>query len=142
MEYTKSLVEVHNVIKYLKQGELNKIPPDVLKMIDENKDKNYQWKYDETKSLKEQKLSRTAIAILSYINMEYLLNEQQKQYMSKLHNYNEIKLAKQKQENNNFKNIFKDKKKEPMKIQQALVKIEKEKWFEKILKKIRNIFKK
>ena len=43
-----------------------------------NKDKEYFWKYDEKKPLKEQDVSRDTIAFLSYLNMEYLLNEKQK----------------------------------------------------------------
>ena len=141
MEYTKSLVEVYEVIKYLEPKELEKIPDDVLDMINENKDKNYQWKYDEAKGLKEQNLSREAIVILSYLNMEYLLNEQQKRYMNELHRYNETKREKQKKEEYDYNDIFKDIKKESVTSKQALIKYEKEKWYNKILNKIRNIFK-
>lgn len=141
MEYTKSLVEVSEVINHLKEEDLSKIPDDVILMINENKDKNYEWKYDNTKSLKEQNLSRTSIVILSYINMEYLLNEQQKQFMEKLHSYNEAKLKEKSNENNDYSDLFKKDKNGPVVEQQALIKVEKEKWYNKLLKRIKKLFK-
>lgn len=142
MEYTKSLVEVCEVMKYLDEKEIEKIPIDVINMINDNKDNSYQWTYDETKELKDQKLSRTTIAIISYINMEYLLNERQKEYMNNLHRENQVKLENKKMQDYNYNNIFKNKIKEPKIEKQALIKVDEEKWYEKLLKKLRNFFKK
>jgi len=88
-DYNKRLVEVDEILNYLSEDDLLKIPQDVRKAIKENKDKEYIWNYDETKPLKEQEVSRDTIAILSYLNMEYLLNEEQKDFMKQLHNANE-----------------------------------------------------
>ena len=51
MEYEKCLVEVDEVLNHLSKEELNKIPEDVLKGIKKHKDKEYMWKYDESKHL-------------------------------------------------------------------------------------------
>ena len=61
-DYNKRLVEVDEVLKYLSKEDLEKIPEDIRKLIKENKDINYIWHYDETKSLKEQWLNRDTIA--------------------------------------------------------------------------------
>ena len=98
MEYEKCLVEVDEVLNHLSKEELNKIPEDVLKGIKKRKDKEYMWKYDESKRLEEQRFDRNTIVILSYINMEYLLSKEQKDLMEKLHELNEQNFAKEIQE--------------------------------------------
>lgn len=92
IEYSKRLVEVDEILRYLSPKEFIKIPKDVINAIKENKDKNYIWKYDESKKLKEQNVSDDTIAILSYLNMEYLLNDKQKEYMQKIHQMNNEKV--------------------------------------------------
>ena len=108
MEYTKCLVELDEILNYLSLENLVKIPIEIRNSIKEQKDKEYIWKYDETKELKEQKLDRKTIAMLSYLNMEYLLNEEQKEFMQNLHKLNEQKLEKEKQEKYNTENLFKN----------------------------------
>ena len=93
MEYEKCLVEVEEVLDHLDISELEKIPKDIIQVITEKKDKNYIWHYDETKSLLEQELNRGTIAILSYLNMEYLLSDEQKALMEELHRFNEKKAS-------------------------------------------------
>lgn len=109
MEYSKCLVEVDEVLKYLNPEELIKIPDNVRKAILDNKDKNYEWKYDVSKKIEDQNLNRKSIAILSYLNMEYLLNEEQRKFMEQIHRVNEQKQEEEKRKNYNLDNIFKDK---------------------------------
>ena len=108
MEYTKCLVELDEILNHLSVENLEKIPYEIRKSIKDNKDKEYIWKYDETKELKEQKLDRKTIAMLSYINMEYLLNKEQKEFMKSLHELNEHKIEKEKQERYNIDDLFKN----------------------------------
>lgn len=108
IDYNKRLVEVDEVLNYLSEENLNKIPEDIRNLIKENKDKEYIWKYDETKELKDQNLSRDTIAILSYLNMEYLLNEEQKRIMEEIHELNEKKQEQEKREKYNPDNMFKN----------------------------------
>ena len=69
VDYAKRLVEVDEILNYLPIDDYNKIPVDIINVIEDNKDKNYEWHYDETKKLKEQNVPNETIAILSYINM-------------------------------------------------------------------------
>ena len=89
MEYEKCLVEVDEILKHFKDKDLIKIPYEVRKAIKDNKDKQYNWNYDESKKLSEQNINRRTIAILSYLNMEYLLNKEQKTFLEEWHRYNE-----------------------------------------------------
>ena len=85
IDYNKRLVEVYEVLKYLSEDDYRKIPKSIIEAIKQNKDKNYTWNYDITKKLKNQDLCDDTIAILSYINMNYLLNDKQKEFVNKLH---------------------------------------------------------
>lgn len=91
IDYNKRLVEVDEILNYLSEEELSKIPEEIKASIKENKDKDYIWKYDEEKPLKDQKVDRDTIAILSYLNIEYLLNTEQKELMLEIHKVNQEK---------------------------------------------------
>ena len=136
MEDTKCLVELDEVLGHLNEEELNKIPYKIREGITTNKDKQYCWEYDETKNLNEQNLNRKTIAMLSYLNIKYLLNEQQKELMKSLHKLNE----KEKIKKYNYDNLFKNKKSTVS--NEMLVPIQKEKWYKKILYFIKKIIKK
>ncbi len=85
IDYSKRLVEVDEILKYLSKSNYDKIPKEIKEVIVKNKDKEYKWKYDKTRKLKDQDIPNDTIAILSYINMEYLLNNEQKEFVKKLH---------------------------------------------------------
>ena len=89
VDYEKRLVEVDEILNHLSYQYKNKIPKDILEVIKQNKDYSYYWTFDNKKKLYQQDIPRDTIAILSYINMEYLLNDEQKKYMQKYHLLNE-----------------------------------------------------
>lgn len=145
MEFEKCLVEVDEVLNHLSKEELNKIPEDVLKGIKKHKDKEYMWKYDESKRLEEQRFDRNTIVILSYINMEYLLSKEQKDLMEKIHELNEQNFANEIQEKYDSKDLFKNKNKNKTNInvenENAIAKLENNKWYNKMFSFIKRIFK-
>ena len=91
VDYNKRLVEVDEILNYLSEEDLLKIPEDVRNMIKANKDNSYSWNYDESKPLENQDVSHDTFAILAYLNMEYLLNENQKDLMYNILNENDSK---------------------------------------------------
>ena len=90
IELSKRLTEVDEILKYLPKESFNKIPLNILEYINKNKDNNYIWKFDEEKKLYEQNLNNDTIAILSYINAEYLVNPEQKKFLYNLYKFNAI----------------------------------------------------
>ena len=142
MEYEKCLVELDEIFKYLKDEEKRNIPYEIRKAIKEKKDKHYHWNYDESKTLNEQNINRKTIAMLSYLNMEYLLNEKQKKLMEEINKYNEKKIEKEKSEKYNPDSIFKNNIKYDKKEEVALAEVEERKWYEKIFSFIKKILKK
>lgn len=142
MEYEKCLVELDEILKYLKEDERDKIPYEIRKAIKEKKDKQYNWNYDESKTLSGQNINRKTIAMLSYLNMEYLLNGEQKKLIEKLHELNEKKIEREKTEKYSIDNIFKNNIKYDKKEEVALVEVKEKKWYKKIFSFIKNILKK
>lgn len=144
MTNEKCLVELDEVLKHLVSEDLNKIPAEIINVITEQKDKEYVWKYDETKSLSEQKLNRQTIAMLSYLNMKYIQTEEERLLMEEYHKLND-KVLKQK-ESEKYDKVFNKKRKEEIDNDlienNQLVDINKEKWYQKFLNYIKNIFKK
>ena len=142
MEYAKCLVELDEVLYNLSNEDLKKIPEDIRDSIKEQKDKTYTWKYDKSKTLNEQKIDRKTIAMLSYLNMEYLLNEEQKELMKKFHKSNEEKLEKIKQNKYKSEDIFKNSYEVKERENVALIEVKKEKNFiQKLIAKLKLLFK-
>ena len=146
VDYNKRLVEVDEILNYLSEKDLLKIPEEIRNAIKENKDKEYVWKYDETKNLDEQEVSRDTIAMLSYLNVEYLLNEEQKKLMEEIYEINEKKLEEAKREEYSAEDLFKRNKtqqkeiEETEQVQEVAVVEYKEKFFTKVINKIKNFF--
>ena len=140
MKINENLVELEEVLLNLNDVEKNKIPNEVFEYIKENKDNDYKFKYDCSKNLDEQNLERTTIIMLSYLNMKYLLNDEQRKLMEEIHELNQKKVD---QINNKFQrdldDIFKQKErvlndKKCLPKENALVVTKKVSWFEKLLK--------
>lgn len=146
VDYKKRLVEVDEILNYLSEEDLLKIPEEIRNTIKENKDKEYFWHYDETKLLKDQDVSRDTIVFLSYLNMEYLLNEKQKEFMKQLYELNEKKLEEAKAEKYGVDDLFKrntpeqEKTKETEQIQERTLLEYKESFFTKMINKIKRFF--
>ncbi len=144
VDYNKRLVEVDEVLNYLSDEDLEKIPEEIRNLIKENKDKEYVWNYDGTKPLKEQGLNRDTIAFLSYLNMEYLLNEEQKKLMEQIHKFNEEKAEAEKQNKYSNQDLFKDKKEVKSSIEEntesTQMIVVTENFFTRIINKIKSLF--
>lgn len=141
MEYQKCLVELDEILNHLREEDRKKIPYEIRNSIKKEKDEQYKWNYDETKSLREQNINRKTIAMLSYLNLEYLLSEEQKALLEEMHKFNEIKTEEEKEKKYNTKELFKNKtikKEEPIII---LPEIKEEKWSKRITSFFRKVTK-
>lgn len=93
-DFSKRLVELDELLNFLSYEELLKIPQELLKMIKENKDENYTWKYNKSLSLIEQSLNKDTLSMLSYITITYLLSDDEKDLAMKFLEINELKRIK------------------------------------------------
>ena len=140
-EINKRLVEVDCILKKLDDEYINKIPQEVWDFITENKDENYVFKYDDNKTLAEQNLTIDTISILTYINMEYLLEEEAKRELLDLLKNDEITAEQKKRKKYNPDDLFNNRK-AMQKEQVSLVEVKIEKWYEKLFLFFKNMFRK
>lgn len=140
-EINKRLVEVECILKMLDNKYITKIPQEVWNYIDENKDKDYIFKYDNNRTLNEQNLNIDTISILTYINIEYLLEDDEKRELLTLLRNDKIIAEQDKRKKYNPDDLFNNKKLES-KEEVSLIEIKIEKWYEKLFSFLKNMFKK
>ncbi len=140
-DLNKRLVEVEYILKKLDDEYIKKIPQEIWDYIEDNKDKDYVFNYDESKTLGEQKLSIDTISILTYINIEYLLEEEQKKEMIEFLRKDEMIAEQEKAKLYNPDDIFKNRK-ESKSQEISVVEVRIEKWYEKLFSFFRKLYKK
>lgn len=147
--YNEACTEVSTILSYLDFNEYNKIPSDVIDVIEKNKSKEYVFKYDEETELQHQKLLIETKAILFNLFRDYLSTPEQKDKIMKMQmeerqNLEEKKM-KQYKANEIFKKDVYDKKEDNMKEinkeSMALTEIKKDSFITKLINKIKSLFK-
>ena len=138
IDVNKRVVEVETILEKLDTTYKNKIPKELWDFIKQNKDTDYSFYYDEENSLINQTLNTDTVAILTYINMEYLLNEKQKQDIKHILINDESISEKKKKELYNPDNLFKNKATKVETVESSVAMVE---YNESIFTKIKNWFK-
>ncbi len=143
-EIEKRLVEVEVILKQLDIQYKEKIPNEIWEYINKHKSKDYIYTYDSTIDLENQKINLDTVAILSYINIKYLLNKTQKEKFLNLLKADEIFAENEKRKRYNPDNLFKEKelKQENINKWNELAVTYQETWFTKFLNKIKKLFNK
>ena len=147
--YNEACTEVSIILSYLDKDEYSKIPLDVIEAIEENKNKEYDFKYDENIDLKQQKLLVETKAILFNLFRDYLSTPEQKEKIIKMQKEERQKLEEKKMLKYNVNDIFKkdvqnEKENENEgfdKENTALIEIKNENFIIRIINKIKNFLK-
>ena len=143
--YNNACMEVSTILRYLDTEEYNKIPKDVIEVIEKNKNTEYIFEIDKNVDLKEQKLLKETKAILFNLFRDYLSTPKQKEIIIKMqreerNKRNEIK--KQKYFNTSIFKKQKHKKYEKTNNDiRDIIKVEEDNLFLRIVNKIKNFFK-
>lgn len=136
--YKKSFVEVQAILSCLNINDYKKIPVDIINALEENKDKNYKYEYDENLEYNSWNLMAETKAILYNLYKNYLATEEQRKVLiekekNELYKIEEAKKKKYSTE------IFNDKNEISSNI---LIKNKEEILLKKIINKILSFFKK
>ena len=139
-KYKNAYTEVYEIIKQLDEEEYNKIPSEVIKAIEENRNTEYEFDLDEDIELKEQELLPETKAILFNLFRDYLSTAEQKEKIIKMQVEERRKNEQNKSEQYNL-DIFANKPKNRDIREEHIELIEyKENIFKRILNKIRQFF--
>ncbi len=144
IEYANAYSEVLEVLNHMSKEDYNKIPKDMLEMFQTNCNNEYQFRYDLNKEFEEQGISKRAKLILAILFRDYWATPYQKEKIIAKQNYERQKLEQQKFEKYNPERLFENKRQpiiEEVKNISSMIEVKKEKWYQKIFKVIKNLFK-
>ena len=131
IEKAKHYEEALTVMKYyLTKEDYEKIPKEKLEFYEENADKIYDYDIDKNKNFYEQDISRKANSVIVSLYRDYFIKEDEKKILEQVLHLNESNLKKI-EEYENIKHTQK------VPDDKALIKLDKQTLWMKILNKIR-----
>ena len=142
-EYAMAYTEVIEILKYVPDEDVRKIPEEKLEFYKTNMDKEYDYTIDMEKEFEEQKMSDITKAILANLFRDYWATPEQKEKIEAKEKYDLEKLEEEKREKYNPDNIFKNKQESTVVENINLpVEIKKETFFNKLINFIKRLFNK
>ena len=79
----RRLTELDVLLDYIDEEDWLKIPEDIIFYVEKNKSKKYKWEYDESKSFEEQKVHKDTFTMLTYLMVQYVADEDEKEETGK-----------------------------------------------------------
>ena len=146
--YPKAYKEVLEVLKYVPQESVNKIPDEMINMFKIKKDDSWNFKVDINKPFEEQNLLDETKAIFANIFRDYWATPYQKERIEAHEKYELEKIEEEKRAKYNPDDIFKNNKireleEKPQESENNLpVEVKKEKFFERLVNFIKRFLKK
>ena len=139
----EAYTEINCILSKMPQYFVDRVPLKLRNRFENLRDKNYDFVYDDTKTLDKQTLKKETLAILSVLKYNYWCknSEEKEQHIAKIKN-NEIQYQNKISEMYNTDNLFQKREKEISVDEQQILSIAqyKESLVTKILNKLKNIF--
>ena len=147
VKYSIAYREVFEILKYIPKADYDKIPSEKIELYKTMRDKNYNFKYDPSKTLYEQNVSKIARAIIGLLFRDYWATETQKQKILAKQKYERKKIEEKKKAMYNPDNIFNNNKdtiidNTEKKQEIALIEIKDMKWYKKVWRFLTKFFRK
>lgn len=95
IQYANAYTEVLDILKHISKEDYEKLPKSKIKVFEENCNKNYNFTYDENKTLDEQNVSEITKVIIAILFRDYWATKEQRYIIIK--KQQEIKDQKQKE---------------------------------------------
>lgn len=144
-EYAMAYKEVIEILKYVPDEDVAKIPQEKLDFYRANMDMSYNYKIDESKEFEKQEMSEIAKAVLANIFRDYWATQYQRERILAKEKYDLEKLEEEKREKYNPDYIFKNRKKEEIHIEEINnlpIEVKKEKFYKRLISFIKNLINK
>ena len=140
--YSKAYKEVIEILNYVPQESVNKIPQTMLDTFKAKMDKEYNFIVDINKAFEEQELLEETKAIFANIFRDYWATPYQKERIEAKEEYDRKQIEKLKQEKYNPNNIFKTREMQinDKNINNLPMEVKKEKFYQKIISWMKKIF--
>lgn len=138
--------EVYYILNYLGTEYIQKLPQKLRDVIDNTRDKNYKFNFDETKTLSSQNFKQETRDFIAALNLIYWeKDEKKKQELMTKYKENDIIYQKELEEKYSYENLFKNRNQtrqvvEKEETKEIMVVTEEKNIIKKIINKIINIF--
>jgi len=144
--YHKAFKEFREIVKFFPKNEYKKIPKSFIKFIEENMDNNYEYKVEHVDDFHNQKMLEETRILLSIVYRDFIASDEEKKQIIKLENEELLQEEKIKQEKYDINVLFEKRVNDKIKIENEVlieknIIVLKEKWYKKLLNKIRDFFK-
>lgn len=143
--YHKAFKEFREIIKFFPKNEYKKIPKHFIDFIEENMDNNYEYKVEHIDDFQNQEMLEETRTLLSIVYRDFLASDEEKKQIIESENEELLQEEKLNQEKYDVYTIFEKRNNDKIKIinddliEKNLV-VVKEKWYKKLLNKIRDFF--
>lgn len=144
IEYSNSLYQINEILKYMAPNLKARIPKKFISYFENNKSQEYNWTIDKSLPLEKQNLLPTTKEILTVLYKDFICDDIERVKLEKTLSNNEIKYQEELREKYNPDNIFKDSQKPTEYVETQKENTEmatyKKSFFSKIISKIKLIF--
>lgn len=106
IEYKKSCTEVIEILNHISIEDYEKIPKNIINVLETDKDSEYNFEYDINRTLKEQNISKQARIMIALFFRDYWATKSQKEVIMSIEKKYRNKLENAKREKYNPDNIF------------------------------------
>lgn len=143
-EYSRAYTELLELLKYVPASTVQKIPKENIDMYELNKDKSYEYHYDNDLSFEEQNISHLTKILIANLYIEYWATDEERAII-KEHDSKELEaLEIEKNKQYNTDDIFASRKKKLEEKAQnientSMIVIENTNIFKKIMEKIKKM---
>lgn len=103
--------EVYEILKYIPKSEFNKIPKDLINLIKQKMDKNYEY-YVDCEDFQNQQMMHETQVILAIFFRDYWATEKQKKIISDYEKSKEIEYQEKQREKYNPDDVLKNRQKQ------------------------------
>ena len=143
--YKKSCKEVIEILSCIPKEDYAKIPNEIIKVLENDKDENYNFEYDPRKTLDEQNVSKQAKTIIAIFFRDYWSTPEQRKKIKSFQSNKRNIIEEEKRQRFDSENLFKTKsvineELERNKEKSSII-VYRKNIFSKILNKIKNLFK-
>ena len=146
--YSKAYKEIVEILKYVPEENVNKIPKEMRDMFEAEQLKTYNFQIDTEKHFEEQELLEETKAILPNIFRDYWASPEQKEKIKTKQQHDMQIIEEEKRKKYNPDSIFKDKQSivieniapENNEQHTEMIEYKEQKWYQKIFNLIKNLF--
>lgn len=132
--------EIFEILSYMDKQQVMKIPVSLLENFKNNRQKDYISRIDKNDIYNKNNISKRALRILAYLNVNYWVDENKKAELVEQYRKNDIKNMEKLKEEYPI-DIFENRKTEEKQIEQQIMQINKENIFKNLWNKILKFFK-